>query len=119
MYIDKIITFNKDDQEADLIVSDGINKVMCYACPINDVQINQKVSSIYGFDCGVIERTNESKFEITKCQDYYAYSLVGKIICKKNGHVRVGKLEIYIDKLIPNDIQEGEFIFFNVTRLDL
>ena len=119
MHVEKIITFNKYDQEADLLISDGVNKVLCYAYPINNVQINQEINSVYGFDCVDIERANENKYVITKRQDYYAYSLTGKVISKNVSLVRVGELEIYLDEPIPNDIQENEFIIFNVTRLDL
>lgn len=119
MHVEKIITFNIHDQEADLLISDGIHKVLCYAYPINNVQINQEISSVYGFDCVDIERANENKYEIVKHQDYYAYSLTGQVISKNDSLVRIGELEIYLDEPIPNDIQENEFIIFNVTRLDL
>lgn len=119
MYVEKIITFNKYDQEADLLISDGVNKVLCYAYPIKNVQINQRINCVYGFDCTNIKRANERNNEIIKCQEYYAYLLVGEIVSKKENLVRIGELEIYLDEPIPNDIQENEFIIFNVTRLDV
>lgn len=119
MYVEKIISFDKHDQEADLIVSDGINKVLCYAYPISKVQINQKINSICGFDCTNIERANKSESDINKLQEHYAYTLVGKVVSKENNLVHVGELEVYLDEQIPHDILENEFIIFNVTRLDL
>ena len=119
MYVKNVIIFDKHDEEADLLVSDGVNKVICYAYPVNNVRVNQEINSIYAFNCTDIKRVNKSECEINKLKEYYAYSLVGKIIDKKNSLVCVGQLEIYLDEPIPNDIQENEFIFFNVTRLDL
>lgn len=119
MYVEKIITFDKHDKEADLLVSDGVNKVMCYAYPIERVQINQEINRLYGFECTNIKRANKNECEINKLQEYYAYSLVGKVVVKKDNLVRVGELDIYLDDSIPIDIQENEFVVFDVTRLDM
>lgn len=43
----------------------------------------------------------------------------GKVLSKKERIVCVGGLKIRLDEYIPNDISDGEYVSFEVQRLDL
>ena len=43
----------------------------------------------------------------------------GKVLSKKERIVCVGELKIRLDEYIPNDISDGEYVSFEVQRLDL
>ena len=43
----------------------------------------------------------------------------GKVLSKKERIVCVGELKIRLDESIPNDISDGEYVSFEVQRLDL
>lgn len=119
MYIDKIIYFSKKDKEADIQISDGRYSVICYAYPVECVMVNQRVNSLYGFDCSNIVKYNTKKYSIKKLSEYYAYSFIGKVMSLEDSIVKVGDIKIYLDTKIPGDILKGEYISFTLSRLDL
>ena len=119
MYISKIISFNREDSEADLCITDGDYSVICYAHPAKTIAVNQKVSGIYGFLCTEIVKSCKQNCGINKLSPYYAYLLTAKVISKKSSIVQVGNLKIHLDTEIPNDILEGDYVSFRVQRLDL
>lgn len=118
MYVEGILNFSKPNREADLRISDGKYSVICYAYPIEQVEIGQNVNSLYGFGCKDIVNSSENKFHINKLSQYYTYHVIAKVISKKNSIVHVGGLAICIDGYIPNDISDGDYISFCVTRFD-
>lgn len=119
MFVDRVLHFNQADREADVIVSDGIYAVICYACPVNVIEVKQKICAIYGFQCTDIYKAFNHSYCIKKLTQYYAYALIAKVISKKQCIVQIGNLRIYLDSPIPNDIAEGEYISFSVLRLDI
>ena len=43
MYIKEIVCADKEDSEADVIISDGVYTIKCYMYPVTDVLVNQKI----------------------------------------------------------------------------
>ena len=118
MFIKDILYFNKEDSEAEIIVSDGHYMVNCYIYPIKHVAIGCKIGNIDGFGCAGIVIANEKKYEVKKLSQYFAYQLTAKFVDNKNRVVRIGGLFINLDTEIPKDITNGDYIAFSVTRLD-
>lgn len=75
MYIKEIVCADKEDSEADVIISDGVYTIKCYMYPVTDVLVNQKINVIYAFECTDIMRVQSIKYEIKKLQGYYAYMI--------------------------------------------
>ena len=119
MHISKIISFNREDSEAELCISDGDYSVICYAYPIKTIAVNQKISVIDGFLCTELVKSFKPNYGINKLSQYYAYILTAKVISKKSSIVQVGNLKTHLDTEIPNDILEGDYVSFRVQRLDL
>ena len=118
MYIADILYFRKEDSEAEVSISDGCYTVTCYAYPCHAVQIGQTVSTLYGFGCTDIIRSDEAGYAVKKLPAYYAYRFVAKVVDNENRIVRIGDLFICLDHWIPKDIMNGEYIDFTVARLD-
>lgn len=118
MHIEEIIYFNKSDREAELCISDGVYSVICYACPVNAVVVNQEVDAIYGFECTNVVRATEQNYRINKLPAYFAYEVTAEVISKYDSIVKVGNLRIYLDAPLPNDVATGEYVSFSVLRFD-
>lgn len=119
MYVQDVLRFDKSEKEAELIVSDGTYEVLCYAHPIDAVKTGMTVSGLSGFSCTNVVRAAEQRCAVSKLPSYFAYSITGKLISKQEGIVQINNLKINVDAHIPNDLSNGEYISFDVLRLDL
>ena len=119
MLVKKIIQFDKQDKEADLLISDGRYNVICYAYPITSVCLNQEITELYGFDCSNILKISRELYDIKKQTSYYAYTFNACVISVMEGIVQIGEIRIRLDAEIPKDIFNGDYISFSVTRLDV
>lgn len=119
MYIQDVLRFDQSGKEAELIASDGAYEVLCYAYPIDAVKTRMTINELSGFSCTNVVRAAEQRCAISKLLPYFAYSITGKLISKQKGIVQVGNLKISLDAYIPNDLSDGEYVSFDVQRLDL
>ena len=51
MYVQDVLHFDQSGKEAELIVSDGVYEVLCYAYPIDAVKTGMTISGLSGFSC--------------------------------------------------------------------
>ena len=121
MYIKKIFKSYEDYPEADVLVSDGEFELLCYALFYDNKEgdTNFTLSPLMG-ESDIM--TCDREYKIQKLDDgYYAYKLQGKLIAleKDNGIVQIGSLIIHDVGWIPRDIKVGEFVEFEVMRIDL
>lgn len=118
MYIKKILQISKDDNEADIIVSDGVFDILCYVNPLVAIATNSRIISIYGFMCTDVYRTDKQVDSVEKLPEYYAYRIIGKIFSKAEHIIQIGEIMIHIDSEIPNDMEDGEYVSVKVLRFD-
>jgi hypothetical protein len=118
MYISDILTFNKDDYEADVYASDGTFSILCYAYPVDNVFLGQDIPAVFSYGCKDIIREVESTFRIKKLPQYYAYSVTAQVLSQQEGSVQIGKICIQLDTTMPADISDGDFVSFSVVRFD-
>ena len=119
MYVSHILDYCEDDHEADIYVSDGVHFIKCYAYPINNVYIGEKVSTVFAYGCREIKKHDELAFQIEKLPQYYAYSIIAQVCSQQNSIVHIGGLIMQLDLAIPPDINNGDFISFSVLRLNV
>lgn len=119
MYVSHIVDFCVDDHEAEVYVSDGVLSIKCYAYPINNVYIGEKVSAVFAYGCRDIKKHDELAFQIEKLPQYYACSIIAQVCSQQNSMVRIGELKMQLDLAIPSDINNGDFISFSVVRLNV
>lgn len=117
MYIKRIVNFDVDSNEADLVVSNKMYEITCYCHPFRNDKIDNDFSLI-GFMCTDIEITND-EFEIIKNKEYYAYSLNAKVVSAIDKLVTIDDILIKLDSPIPGDIYDGDFVKFSVKRIDV
>lgn len=118
MYIFGVEEYYKDDNEADIIVSDGYYQLRCYVYPVKTISINQIVNCISGFACSDVVKIEHDNYDVIKLSQYYAYELHAKVVSRKKNVVKVGGLRIYLDTVIPKDICDNDYVSFSVMRLD-
>lgn len=118
MFIKQVKSFDKFSDEADIVVTDGKFELMCYCHPSIQYPIGTEVKDITSFLAKNIMRAECNDCLILKLEDYYAYHLQGKIIDLINKVVLIGGIQIILDMSIPNDIKLGEYIEFDVLRLN-
>lgn len=119
MFIKKIYSFDEDSGEANLIVSDGTYDVFCF-CSLFQNELNRmtEIKEVETFMCDDIMKVDIEEYMIFKKTDYYSYHLQGKVLDVDKHIVSVGNIIIKLDKPIPKDIRNYEFIEFDVLRLD-
>ncbi|MDE7454209.1 MAG: hypothetical protein K2M64_00065 [Clostridia bacterium] len=122
MYIKKIIKLDKDDIDADIIVSDGKFDLLCYAweCENSVGDTNFELSPLMGH--ADIMTGDKREYKIQKLEDgHFDYKLQGKLIDieKCRGKVQIGAIVIKDVCWIPRDIKVGDYIEFTVIRLDV
>lgn len=119
MYIQDILHFDKGGKETEVVVSDGVYEVLCYAFPIDAVRTGMTINVLTGYSCSNIIRAVKQHCAVSKLSPYFAYRLIGKVFSKQERIIHVGDLKISLDAYIPNDISDGEYVSFDVQRLDL
>lgn len=120
MRINKINWISEEALEAEVIVTDGTFKVICFAQPLTYQEGSELSEPICCFDTTNIVRSDDNKYKVEKLAGYFSYYLTGRLIDRINGIVRVGGLLFELEgKMLPGDIKEGEFISFCCERLDL
>lgn len=130
MEIKEILKY--DWNYAEYIVTDGSNDLvcMCLSVPLPDdmcPQVGMKISTIYAFFHTEIRitklmREENKKFSIEKGKSYFSYRLCGKITDMKKALIQVYafviSLEYQFNDGFPSDYSDGDFIAFDVDRLD-
>ena len=118
MFVEKIESFCASSMEADVYVSDGVHRILCFVHPIDSVSVYQKVMSVEALFCSDLIRAEEKLCAVQKLPGYYAYAITAKVVSRAEGFVCVGDIPIQLDCPVPKDILEGEYVFFTVGRLD-
>ncbi len=118
MFAKLIEDFDKFSNEADIIVSDGQYDLRCYCSFLATNMVALPVVNITSFLARNIMRALDDKFQILKLKHYYSYHLQGKIIDTQMPIVCIGNIKIILDEPLPKDIECGEYISFDVERLD-
>lgn len=116
MFVKKIVQFDEDALEAVVIVSDGVHELMCYAQPFD----KKDKFTLLAFMCSNIYRVEDHRFKVEKTSNsYFSYKLQGEVLDMTKGIVKIGQLILSGVDYIPKDICNGEFIVFDVSRIDL
>ncbi len=120
MYIKKIIDYDADSQEGDVIVTDGKFEIKCFAIDFSgrcDVSFN-----LSAFGCYDIMTASNNEYVVKKLEsERLEYFLQGKLlnVNADEGIVKIGELLIKDVGWIPKDIKEGEFIELSVDQIEL
>ena len=116
MFIRKIIDYDKDVGEADILVTDGQYEIICY---VQLFENKNKHFSLFSFLTKDVKRIEKMEYKVTKgIKGYYSYEIQGKIIDVEKRIMRVGDIFITLEDVIPKDIKNNDYIEFSVERID-
>ena len=117
MIVKNIVWLDKDDNEAELEVSDGQWSCLVYSMPCS-VKLNQEIpeSLSCNGDYGITS-SDTRDFLLRKMDSPYAYEIVGQVHNKEKSIIRVGNLLFTADSEVPGDLNNGDWVQFVTDRL--
>ncbi|MDE6241084.1 MAG: hypothetical protein K2M08_01540 [Anaeroplasmataceae bacterium] len=111
-----ITILHKEEYEADIIVKNDNYELLCYC--ISNVDDLKDITLITFLSKNIVKSEVDSG-KVTKLDNYYAYKLFCKVINCEEHLVTLGEIKIYLDSALPGDIRNGDFVEFEVMRLDV
>ena len=114
----KIIKIERILPEVYITITDGTYEFIVFS---DSEQFElEKNTEFYAFCATNIVRSYENKCAVSVTDNItYSQHIVGKVFDKENSIVEVGGVKIHIVDYIPGDITTGEFIEFDVARIDI
>jgi len=116
----KITMISKSSLEAEVIITDGFNELICFSQPCN-FSVNQKlIEPVYCYNNKNVVRSFSEEYDTEKLEEKFSYKLVGKLTDKKNYLVNIGDLALQLEVgSLPKDILENEYVSFYCQRIDI
>ncbi|MBF0780538.1 MULTISPECIES: hypothetical protein [unclassified Granulicatella] len=109
---------DKDNEEAEVTLSDGEHQLVCFAHPFNLKEGESIKNSIFILGYEEIFKSYENKYQIKYLGNLKQY-INGKVIDRKRGLVQVGEFMLGGVYVIPGDLVDGDYIEFLVYRCDI
>ena len=113
----KIFDFDTVSNECDYLIKNANIELICYG--MYDKEYHSKPFVINSFLASNIIKSNKNVFYSTKKESYYAYNINGKIVDLANKNISLGEICVLLDEKIPGDLKSGDYINFDVLRLDI
>ena len=120
MYVKTIKWIDQDSNEAEVMVSDGCIELLCFSHPFKK-NINEKLEEpIHCFNVDNVVIARDKTSCVNKSSSYFGYSLCGKLVDRNSKLVYLGNIKLCLENAyISNDILEGNYVEFDVSRLDI
>lgn len=113
----KLIYFDFEEKEADVLVRNNVGEFLCYIHPINTFDDLTKKFVLIAFLARNVKIADNDMYLISKISgDYYSFFFQGKLI--DANMIEIGDVNIKINDYIPNDIGIGDFVSFECNRVD-
>lgn len=119
MYISKITSYDKDDMEADVYVTDGRYTIRCYVYPTPKGFEKKAIALLFGYGVSQIYLSRECDFDLEKVNSFFAYRITGYVESVSGRIVKIGEIRIEIDSPFPGGIKEGDYVQLLVERCDV
>jgi len=120
MFISSIQWIDEENQEAEVFVSDGYFNLKCFSHPFSKNVKDNLTEPIYCLDVENVVIAYEQVPYVKKSDTIFGYFICGKFIDKKNKLILLGSIKLCLEcAYIPNDIPEGVFVEFTVSRLSI
>lgn len=120
MIVQSIDWLDMPSREATVYISSGIHHIICFSCPC-EYSIGDAVDApLFCLNVSDIERVEEVEHSIKNVEFGFEHIITGELCNINSGIVCVGEILFKISSsLIPKDIQNGQCIRFNASRIDL
>ena len=122
MFVKSIHWMDKEDKEAEVIVSDGKNEILCFSHPFSGAIGDILVNPLECMDAEEIQILDDENFNIEKIDpnDYFEYKIGGKLISADKKLVLVGDLLLSLEGCdIPKDLKNNNFVTFITSRINI
>ena len=120
MYIEEIKWIDRENKEAILKVANDTQSLICFSCPCSYNVGNVLSDPLECLDTDDIILCEFEEDYIEKTDKGFGYKLKGKLKDLQEGIVDIYGFDIHINReKIPGDIQEGMYIQFVVSRIDV
>ena len=108
-----------DAEESEVIIqlTDGEISLLAYSYPFQQ-PANPNDVELFSFLTENIVREHEFSVPIKTNASCFSYHLTARVVDRSECLVQVKNIKIILDTWIPGDIQNGEYISFDVGRLD-
>ncbi|MCL2611187.1 MAG: hypothetical protein FWE02_05875 [Defluviitaleaceae bacterium] len=118
MFVKSTEWINRSIKEAEVVVSDGNNEILCFSHPFLG-EVGGIVSEpLYCLDAEDIVLLDDEIYSIKSSDSYFRHTICGKII--DNNIVSIGEIRLSLEgSYIPGDIKNGDFITFETLRVDI
>ncbi len=114
----KIEWLNRDDDEAEVLASDGTWSCKVYSMPCQISKEGDEIKWLACLLCSEIVSADTCEFSLARLINKpYGYEIIGQISDAKEGLVAVGGLVFLVDQSIPGDLNEGDWVQFTVDRV--
>ena len=112
--VDKYL--DEDTREAILSIVSGTVHLVVFSFPYNGKHLADTMTlyALFATDLCREEYAAPVKIE----GNFFGYHIVGEVVSIKPPIVSIEDIHIVLDAKIPGDIQTGEMLGFNVSRLD-
>jgi hypothetical protein len=119
MTIQHIANHSAFSNESDVTLSDGTYSLTCFACHLYLGVGSVITEPLYAICTENIKKSFDNIFSITAISKQYSYIISGLVVDTQNNIVKIGNIKIELDMPFPFDIQEGNYISFSCSRVDI
>ncbi|MBP2623228.1 hypothetical protein [Streptococcus oricebi] len=119
--INNIEWIDVDTKEAELVLSDGENKLLVFSdgysefdCQVG-VEFKEELYAMVSSDVIQVMNKPESVLPLGG----FRQVITGTLIDKQNSLLKIGEYVLHFESDIPNDVKEGELLEFEVGRIDI
>ena len=113
----RILDFDRLSCECDYLIKSTDIELICYG--MHDDKYNSKSFIINSFLASNIVKAKEDIYYANKKESYYAYEINAKIVDLDMKKVSLGEVYILLDEKLPGDLKSGDYVHFDVLRLDI
>ena len=118
--INDITWLSKEALEAEVLITDGVFKLLCFSHPCK-LQKNDVIKeSIRVFEPINVLNIDSKNFKAAKLSTPFGYYIEGRLEDQKLGIVKLGEIQIKLPNYsLPGDIKDNDYISFECERLDV
>ena len=117
MQLQVIEYLDSESVEAIIQLTDGEISILAYSYPFHSPEIQNSVR-LFSFFTQNIVREQEFIEPVKTNLGFFSYRLTAKVVNRSECLVQINNINIILDTKIPGEIQNGEYISFDVSRLD-
>lgn len=113
----RILDYDNFSDECDFLINSLDIELICYG--MYDEKYNSRPFVIDSFLASNIVKAKEDICFSIKKDSYYAYEINAQIVDLATKKVSLGEINIFLDAEFPGDLKSGDYVHFDVLRLDI